>query len=292
MTAGRSSLSVTLQPACFYVQVGRDDVRSLVRCTGDMKHRFVLITPILLLLVSASTAFECQKVLVKDKKSKRSHYITVCGVVRSMDGITIVGGVPPKAAPSVPSSAAPAATSSGAATSGVRSASGVSALPPATTSVLPAEAGVYLLNGNKLHELAPEIVGWQTGGVLKSMATLGLDRGHVNGKVMRSTSRLRLSLPAEFIIRTLEGTSASEYQLLQLYQKGNRREFRAMTGGVFHASGGAERTAMDFEPEKIAPRTWRIRLERLTPGEYGFLPPGLNTSIASSGKIYSFTVIE
>ena len=159
--------------------------------------------------------------------------------------------------------------------------------------MLPSEAGVYLIDGNKLQELDPEVVGWQTGGVVKSMATLGWDKGHVNGKVMRPTSRLRLTLPAVFIIRTLEGTSASEYQLLELYEKDNRREFRAMTGGVFHASGGAERTSIDFESEKIGPRTWRVRLDKLNPGEYGFLPPGLNAaSISSSGKIYSFGVIE
>lgn len=260
-----------------------------------MKNHFIILLT-LFSLVSVSLAFECQKVLVKDKKGKGSHYITVCGVVRSMEGMTIVGGVPPKtagtSAASVSSPLAP--TAPGVTTSTAPSAPAVAAVAPTTSALtLPTEAGVYLVDGKKLQEVEPEIVGWQSGGVLKTMATLGLDKGHINGKVMRPASRLRLSLPAEFIIRTLEGTSASEYQLLQLYQKGNRREFRAKTGGVFHSSGGAERTAVDFEPEKIAPRTWRIKLGRLDPGEYGFLPPGLNAaSIASSGKIYSFTVIE
>lgn len=96
-----------------------------------------------------------------------------------------------------------------------------------------------------------------------------------------------------FVVKTPEGTSVSEYQLLRLYKKSDRREFRAITGGVFHASGGAERNAMTFRPDKIAARTWRIRLDNLGVGEYGFLPPGVSSSsIASSGKIYTFGVTE
>jgi len=164
-----------------------------------------------------------------------------------------------------------------------------------TTQVVeaPSEVGVYLVVKGKLMEVEPEIVGWQTGGVLKRIATVGFDHGHINGKVMHPKSPFRVNLPLEIIVRTVEGTSATEYQLLRLYEKGNRREFRAMTGGVFHASGGAERTAVEFEPEKIAPRTWRIRLNRLDPGEYGLLPPGISAaSISASGKMYTFGVVE
>jgi hypothetical protein len=49
---------------------------------------------------------------------------------------------------------------------------------------LPAEMGVYLLAGDKLNELEPEIVGWQTGGNIKRGVTLGWTHGHINGKVM------------------------------------------------------------------------------------------------------------
>jgi hypothetical protein len=172
----------------------------------------------------------------------------------------------------------------------------VASAPPATapeSSNLPKEIGVYAIIKSKLTEVEPEIVGWQTGGVLKSMATLGLDKGHINGKIMKSRSPLRITNPVEFVIRTPEGTSVTEYQLLSLYIKGNRREFRAMTGGILHATGGAERTAMDFKSEKIGERTWRIQLQNLSPGEYGFLPPGISSaSISSSGKMYTFGVKE
>src|SRR6185437_12296432 len=122
-----------------------------------------------------------------------------------------------------------------------------------------------------------------SGGVLKTIGTLGLDKGHINGTVMRSASSLRLASPVEFIVRTPEGTSATEYQLLRLYRKSNRREFRAVTGGVFHRSGGAKRNAVFFDPVKIGPRTWRFTVA-LPRGDYGLLPPGISAaSIASSG---------
>jgi len=156
---------------------------------------------------------------------------------------------------------------------------------------LPEEVGVYIMRNGQLTQMEPEIVGWKTGGVMKQYATLGIDRQHINGKVMRPRSSIQLSSPLEFFIKTPEGTSATEYQLLRLYEKENRREFRALTGGVIHASGGAERTSIAFTPEKVGSRIWRIRLSSLERGEYGFLPPGVAaSSIAASGKIYAFGV--
>lgn len=163
----------------------------------------------------------------------------------------------------------------------------------ANEGAVPDEIGVYCVRNGRPEQMDPEIVGWKTGGVVKQLATLGLDKGHVNGKVIKSTSPVRLSNPLEFVVRTPEGTSVTEYQLLRLYEKRNRREFRVMTGGILHVSGGAERTAMTFSAEKIAARTWRIRLDTLPKGEYGILPPGvMSSSIGSSGKMYTFSVGE
>jgi len=158
---------------------------------------------------------------------------------------------------------------------------------------LPREIGVYVLRKGRLAEVEPEIVGWQTGGAVKHIATLGLDKGHVNGTVMNPKSHLQLGTPVVFVIKTPEGTSATEYQLLNFYLKENRREFRATTGGIVHASGGAERNNVNFSPEKVGDRVWRIVLKDLPKGEYGFLPPGVSSaSMASSGKIYTFGVTE
>jgi hypothetical protein len=154
-----------------------------------------------------------------------------------------------------------------------------------------AEVGVYLVRNGKLTEVQPEIVNWQTGGVLKHTATLGIVKGDRNGKVMRSKSPTQTTYPLEFLIKTVEGTSVEEYQLLRLHEKSNRREFRSVTGGILHVSGGAQRDDVAFQPEKIANRTWKVVMPNLPNGEYGFLPPGVGSeSISASGKMYTFGV--
>lgn len=157
----------------------------------------------------------------------------------------------------------------------------------------PSEVGVYVVaHDGKLTEVQPEIVNWQTGGVLKSHASLGIVKGDVNGKVMGGQSPTRAN-HLEFLIKTPEGTSVEEYQLLRLHQKGNRREFRSVTGGVLHVSGGAQRDEVAFQPEKVGTRVWRVVLRGLSNGEYGFLPPGVaSVSISASGKMYTFGVSE
>jgi hypothetical protein len=164
---------------------------------------------------------------------------------------------------------------------------------PAANPDLPDDVGVYISVRGKLTEVSPEVVGYKTGGVMKTIATQGLDKGHRNGTVQGPKSALQVGSDAEFIVRVPEGTAITEYQLLRLDMKSNRREFRAWTGGVFHSSEGAEKNAEKFDSEKIAPRVFRVRLPALKKGEYGFLPPG-NTAgnIASSGKLYSFGITE
>jgi hypothetical protein len=165
--------------------------------------------------------------------------------------------------------------------------------PATSDSGIPQDIGVYIVLKGAVTEMEPEVLGWQSGGVMKSFATQGLTKGHINGKVMGPKSSLQAPNPFEFIIKAPEGTSVTEYQLLKLDEKGNRREFRAMTGGIIHPSEGAEKNAVPFTSEKIASRTWRIKLADLRKGEYGFLPPGVSSqSISSAGKIYTFGVME
>lgn len=170
-----------------------------------------------------------------------------------------------------------------------------------SNSELPQEVGVYLYQKGTYRAMEPEIVNWRTGGVLKTLATAGLDKGHVNGKISGSHSSLHadwspmgLAGPLVFYVRCPEGVSAAEYQLLHLWTKGNRREFRAITGGVLHASGGAEDNIVNFKYEKVAPRSYKITVSQISAGEYGFLPPGAITSasIASNGKMFTFRIPE
>jgi hypothetical protein len=64
---------------------------------------------------------------------------------------------------------------------------------------------------------------------------------------------------------------------------------------VIHSSGGAQRDQVDFQGKKLITRTYEVVFgSDLKAGDYGFLPPGAMTSsnLASSGKIYTFHVIE
>ena len=158
---------------------------------------------------------------------------------------------------------------------------------------LPAEIGVYAKVKGRWAEVLPEVVNWKTGGVVKSVATVGIVKGDVNGHINGATSRNHLTAPLEFLIIAPEGVAVTEYQLLRLHQHGGDREFRTVTGGVFHVSGGATRDLLPFDSSKVANRTYSVRLLSST-WEDGFVPPGAltSTSAASSGKIYSFSVVE
>jgi hypothetical protein len=158
------------------------------------------------------------------------------------------------------------------------------------------EVGVYFKDKDgKWVELFPEVVNWKTGGVLKRFATDGIVKGDVNGHLEGKTSKNSLNTPLDFLIYTQEGVAITEYQLLRLRDSGNSREFRSVTGGVVHSSGGAQRDEINFEGKKVAPRMYEIVLGNdVKTGDYGFLPPGAMSSsnMASSGKMYTFHVIE
>lgn len=163
------------------------------------------------------------------------------------------------------------------------------------SSNYPTEVGLYIKKENEWVEIQPEIVNWKTGGVLKSLATAGMVKGDVNGNISGNKSRNRVKTPLEFLIYAPEGVAITEYQLLKLRENKEYREFRTVTGGVFHVKGGATRDLVAFEGSKVAPRTFIVNLLSLAPGEYGFLPPGAFSSAASSstlGKIYTFSFTE
>jgi hypothetical protein len=155
------------------------------------------------------------------------------------------------------------------------------------------EVGVYFQQDGKWTELPPEVVNWKTGGVIKSMSTMGVVKGDVNGKVKGGSSKTHLKKPIELLVYAPEGTSITEYQLIKFRTHSDSREFRTVTGGVFHQSGGAERDTIDFTGKHIAQRTWTISLDTIAPGEYGLLPPGMGDARSASaqlGKIYSFSL--
>lgn len=157
------------------------------------------------------------------------------------------------------------------------------------------EVGVYYLKSGAWADLNPEVVNFKTGGVLKSIGTAGIVKGDVNGHVNGDHSKTQLKSPVDILVYTPEGVAITEYQLLRLHDSKDAREFRTVTGGVMHVSGGATRDLVPFESKKIAPRTYEIVLPTLGSGEYGLLPPTAGDATGSSGrigKIYSFRLIE
>ncbi len=63
-----------------------------------------------------------------------------------------------------------------------------------------------------------------------------------------------------------------------------------MTTSIAGARSGTEGHHLPFEAEKIAPRTYRVRVE-VHPGEYGFLPPGVaGANMTAVGRLYGFGV--
>ncbi len=171
-------------------------------------------------------------------------------------------------------------------------------------SLVPDDVGIFYIKNAQLVEMRPELVGWRSGGVGKALL-LGT-KGHINGALKGPLSQNIVATPVEFIIRCPEQLEIEEYQLLRLDVKPDRREFRALTGGFMHSSSGLDKNAVQFKFEKIAPRVYRVTLGNLPKGEYGFLPPGgqfgamgggasgamIMQGSASSGKIYTFRVIE
>jgi len=156
------------------------------------------------------------------------------------------------------------------------------------------DIGIYYKKGAAWEEMLPEVVNWKTGGVLKHVASAGVVKGDVNGHIQGAHSRNSLKSPIEVLIHAPEGVEYTEYQLIHLHENADFREFRTVTGGVMHTSGGATRDLIPIEAKPAGKRMWKVLLPNLGAGEYGILPPGAfgAASSASIGKMYTFRLIE
>jgi hypothetical protein len=155
------------------------------------------------------------------------------------------------------------------------------------------EIGVYYKDRyGKWQPIEPEIVLIKSGGFMKSTATRNIIKEDKNGHVNGRESKLLLPRPIEFLIYTPVGVDVTEYDLLRFRLNKESREFRVLTGGVFHQTGGADRDEVPFKPVKTAPHTYQFTLGPETPGaEYGILPPGTG-NVTNGGKIYTFAISE
>ena len=159
------------------------------------------------------------------------------------------------------------------------------------------DIGVYYKVKDVWTPVPTEQVNSKSGGVMKMIATQGIVKGDINGRLAGPKSATELRSPLEFIIKAPDGVEGTDFQLVKMHTHSNSREFRTLTGGVIHSSGGSSRDAVKFEQTKIAKHTYKITFpdsEKLLTGEYAFLAPGItgSTAAGSTGKAYTFHFLE
>jgi hypothetical protein len=173
--------------------------------------------------------------------------------------------------------------------------------PAAATSApsLPAgidDVGVYYKDSTGAWVLMfPEIVYFESSGKLKNIASAGIVKGDLNGRIDGPRSRLNATFPVSFAVYLPGNVEITEYQLLRLHPGIDSREFLSASGGVLRTTAGATRDAIGLQPQKLAPRLYQITLTASAgSGEYGLLAPGTNTGSnkGASGKIYTVSVYQ
>ncbi|HEU4635855.1 MAG TPA: hypothetical protein VFS41_06725 [Edaphobacter sp.] len=163
--------------------------------------------------------------------------------------------------------------------------------PPPISEV--SEIGAYYKDRNGTWQpLQTEVVHIKSGGWLKSTATHGIIKEDRNGHLNGRESKLALQAPVEILIYAAPSVDIAEYDFLRFRVHSDNREFRSLTGGVFHSSSGAQRDEVAFQPQKVGSRTWRFTVDAsVGGGEYGILPPGTG-NVTNGGKIYTFAITE
>ncbi len=177
--------------------------------------------------------------------------------------------------------------------------------PPAPPQFTPLPPGVdnigayYKDSNGNWQPLPSEVVIFQSGGLVKHVASAGLVKEDLNGLVGGMRSRLVVSTPITFILHVPEGHTASDYELLHLHVVSNNRQFQSVAGGL-RASSSSLRDEIDFSSKQIGPSEYQIVLNNgLGEGEFGFLSPQVAASDpsapktpASSGQIFTFAIVN
>jgi hypothetical protein len=133
--------------------------------------------------------------------------------------------------------------------------------PPPISEV--SEIGAYYKDRNGTWQpLQTEVVHIKSGGWLKSTATHGIIREDRNGHLKGRESKLALQAPIEVLVYAPTGVDIAEYDFLRFRINSDNREFRVMTGGVFHSSSGADRDEVEFHPTKAGQHAWRFTRHR------------------------------
>jgi len=177
------------------------------------------------------------------------------------------------------------------------------------SSLPPPEVGVYWKDGTNFILIPGRAVTQaKVGGRAGSIFTDGLRNQHWDAVLDGPTSpnRVRDRRPA-FYLYVPDGASGSDYVLIKLNKKGNRREFQVGSfGGISGGKTGVKRDKeVPVQAQHVGIRTFKINLDQdLTPGEYAFFmgmgqsammsgaTGGDRSGGVAAGRVYDFTIPE
>jgi hypothetical protein len=175
-------------------------------------------------------------------------------------------------------------------------------------SLPPPEVGVYWKNGNAFVLIEGQAISQaKVGGKAGSMFTYGMRNEHwdayLNGP--KSKNIINEHQPV-FYLYVPDGASASDFVLIILEKKGDRREFQIGSfGGITGGKSGVKRDKeVAFTAEHAGIRTYKVKLDAaIPPGEYAFFmgtgqqatmaggsSGGARSGGAAAGRIYDFRI--
>ena len=172
----------------------------------------------------------------------------------------------------------------------------------------PPEVGVYWKNGNAFVLVEGQAISQsKVGGKAGSMFTYGLRNEHwdayLNGPQSKNVINDRQPI---FYLYVPDGASSSDFVLISLEKKDNRREFQIGSfGGITGGKSGVKRDKeVAFTSEHAGIRTYKIKLDAaMQPGEYAFFmgtgqsstmaggqTGGARSGGAAAGRVYDFRI--
>jgi hypothetical protein len=173
----------------------------------------------------------------------------------------------------------------------------------------PPEVGVYWRNGTSFVLIQGRAIDQtKVGGRAGSYFTDGMRNQHWDAYLEgpASLNIIKERRPS-FYFYVPDGNDASDYVLIKLNKKSDRREFQVGSfGGVSGGKTGVKKDKeVAYKAEHVAIRTYRVTLtDDLKPGEYAFfMGTGMMSTMsgarggnrsggAASGRLYDFSVPE
>ncbi|HEU0122254.1 MAG TPA: hypothetical protein VFQ91_17115 [Bryobacteraceae bacterium] len=149
--------------------------------------------------------------------------------------------------------------------------------------------GLYYKKNGEYFELIQEEVEWKTSGAMRNIASAGIVKKDLNGKISGISSRNFLQNPMEIVLVPPSGMTVNSYVLLPMKVGKSEREFNV---GPVNKKSGLAKGAIAFGVEKLAEGQFRMVLPtHLSAGEYGILAVAPSESASTAGKLYTFRIL-